>query len=88
MRAFLSNKVVWALPRLTAILAVYIADCGQVGRWHRLHSNRSIEESEVVSHILHRTHAQRACVAMAPTILCEARHMHDVSASETLQGLG
>ena len=87
MWAFLSDEVVLALPGLGTILTIYVADCRQVGCRHRLHSNGSVEECKIVTHILHRAHTQWTCVAMPATILREARQMHDMATLETLQRL-
>lgn len=88
MGALLADKMIPALPRLFAVLAVNVDNgvlkCG--GHW--LHADGLIQERKVVGHVFHASHTQRAGVVLAAAVFRVARKMHDVTAAKTLEGFG
>jgi len=85
VRTLLADKMVATLPCFLAILAIDIDNCVLECGWHRLHSNGLVQKRKVVTHVLHTSHAEWARIVLATAIFREARKMHYVTTSKTLQ---
>jgi hypothetical protein len=88
VRTLLSHKVVTALARLVTVLAVDIAKSVLIHGRHDLHPDRLVQQSEIVAHVFHTSHTQRTSVPLTATVFRKARHVHDVSTSETSKRFG
>ena len=82
MRALLANKMILNLACLATVLAIDVALGVHERRRHGLHAYGGIEHREMIRHVFHALHAQRARVASS-SIFLETLHVHDVTAVQT-----